>query len=961
MNDVERRKKIKEFIVFWSMKENLDKANEEEKTKESLRESGKETKIGERKFYQTFWNMLLREIFEVEPYGFIEYEKSVVVDGNTKFIDAYIKDTRVLIEQKGSDIDLDKEELQSGGIKLTPAEQARRYVRNLSYNDRARWMVVSNFKEIRIFDMNKTGSDFEVININDLDKEWYRLKFLIDVESEDIKKEMEVSVAAGRLVGELYDALYKQYKDMTDLKSQRSLNILCVRIVFCLYAEDAGLFDNKQMFYEYLKSFKEENFRDALISLFKVLNQKESERDKYLKDTLLAFPYVNGGLFAEIDVEIPQFNHEIIDLILNKMSEDFDWSKISPTIFGAIFESTLNPDTRRSGGMHYTSIENIHKVIDPLFLNDLKKEFDEIKEIKQKKNRDEKLRLFQDKISKLRFLDPAAGSGNFLTETYMSLRKIENEIIKILYIGEKNVGEMRIFETIPNYQNVIKVNIGQFYGIEINDFAVTVANTALWIAEYQMLKETEDILNIQIDYLPLKNYNHIVEGNALTLDWHTVIDSRSVDYIMGNPPFVGARLMNETQKEELNNVFAGWKNIGDLDYVSCWYKKSIDFIEGTNIKTALVSTNSICQGDSVAILWKPLFERGIEINFAYKTFKWNSQSEKKASVFCIIIGFSNINIEADTIYPKVIYENDRPQIVSHINAYLIDADDVFVESRNKPICDVPEIGIGNQPIDNGNYLFTKEEKDEFVKKEPKSEKYFYQWYGADEFINNKPRYCLYLGKCSPAELKSMPKCMERVDNVRKFRLSSKRKSTIKAAEKPTHFGTENFPNERYIVLPEVTTSKRRYIPIGFFTQDKICSNLVKLMPKASLYHFGILTSNVHMAWVRAVCGRLGDGYRYSKDIVYNNFPWPTPTDEQKMKIEETAQGILDARAKFPDSSLADLYDDITMPDILRKAHRDNDIAIMKAYGFKTSYIDFTEEDCVAELMKLYKKLKENEL
>ena len=1094
MNDVERRKKIKEFVEYWSKKDVLSRADVEEnivgaKTNDAgvkanvagakqnvvgakHREPavGVDTihsrvgakhcelavganacgarKIGERKEYQNFWNMLLLDIFEVRPYGFIEYEKAVIVDGNKKFIDGYISETKVLIEQKGSNIDLDKEEYQSGGIKLTPAQQARRYAQNLAHNENPRWMVVSNFKEIRIFDLNRTDSYFETIKLKDLDTEWYRLKFLVNVKSDDIKKEEQISIEAGKLVGKLYDALIKQYKNIDDIKSQKSLNVLCVRIVFCLYAEDAGLFAGKQMFYEYLKSFNEENFRDGLINLFKVLNQKEEERDKYLKESLLAFPYVNGGLFSDMDVEVPTFNHEIIDLILNKMSEEFNWSEISPTIFGAIFESTLNPDTRRSGGMHYTSIENIHKVIDPLFLNDLKKEFDEIREIKQKKSRDEKLKNFQDKISNIRFLDPAAGSGNFLTETYISLRKIENEIIKLLYANDKNQteGQIKIYESIADKENVIKVSIAQFYGIEINDFAVTVANTALWIAEYQALKATEDILNMQIDFLPLKSYHHIVEGNALTFDWHHVVGANPssvgaksnvvgakqnvvgakhcepetrmgelrephIDYIMGNPPFVGARLMNETQKNDLNKIFDGWKNIGDLDYVSCWYKKSVDFIENTNTKVALVSTNSICQGDSVAILWKPLFEKGIEINFAYRTFKWNSESTEKAKVHCIIVGFSNAtgahtvcpydgkNVGAkhceparvaDTrlvgvnfVNPKIIYDGDRTQVVSHINAYLIEADDVFVESRNKPICDVPEIGIGNQLIDDGNYLFTEEEKNEFIKSEPKSEKYFHKIYGAEEYINNKTRYCLYLGECSPAELKSMPKCLERVENVKKFRMSSKRAATLKLADRPAHFGTEKVPKTNYLIIPLVSSEKRRYVPIGFLTPDMFATHATQVIPNATLYHFGILTSNVHMAWMRAVAGRLKSDYRYSKDIVYNNFPWPdvlyesgriisTPTnralqvfaptkpykefEEHKKKIEETAKGILDARAKFPDSSLADLYDETTMPDILRKAHRENDKEVLKAYGFKTSHIDFTEEMCVGELMKLYKQL-----
>ena len=959
MNDVERRKKIKEFIRFWTSKENLDKANAEEQ----LKDKGGQDRIGERKFYQTFWNMLLDEIFEVKPYGFIEYEKSVVVDDSTKFIDGYIKETRVLIEQKGSNIDLDKEELQSGGIKLTPAEQARRYVKNLSFNDRAKWMVVSNFKEIRIFDMNKAGADYEVIKICDLEKEWYRLKFLVDVESEDIKKEMEVSVEAGRLVGKLYDALIKEYKDINDLKSQKSLNVLCVRIVFCLYAEDAGLFGEKQSFYEYLKSFKEENFREAIINLFKILNQKVEDRDKYLNENLLQFPYVNGGLFADIDIEIPKFNKEIIDLVLNKMSENFDWSQISPTIFGAIFESTLNPDTRRSGGMHYTSIENIHKVIDPLFLNNLKSEFEEIKDIKQKKNRDEKLKVFQDKIASLRFLDPAAGSGNFLTETYMSLRKIENDIIKLLNVDKKQIeGQKRVFDSISDKENVIKVSIAQFYGIEINDFAVTVANTALWIAEYQMLKETEDILNMQIDFLPLKSYHHIVEGNALTLNWNDVVSEKHVDFIMGNPPFVGGMLMTKEQKVEIENAFVGLKGVGEIDYVCCWYKKACDLIKGSRTKVAFVSTNSICQGQSVITFWKWLMGNyDIEIDFAYRSFVWNSESSEKAKVHCVIIGFSNKGVSGSVglklTHCKIIYESNRPQIVSHINPYIIDAEDTFIDVRSTPICDVPAMNFGNMPRDGGGFILTEDEKVQVEKSDKLAAKYIHLYLGAEEFINNKKRYCIWLQNANPKDIKDSSFLYERVNAVKKFRLASKASSTRKMAETATLFAQITQPvGLDYIIIPSVSSEKRRYVPIGFMDGNVISSNANQIIPSAQLYHFGILISNVHMAWMRAVAGRLKSDYRYSKDIVYNNFPWPEVSGEQKKKIEETAQMILDARVKFHDSSLADLYDEATMPDILRKAHRENDKAVMKAYGFKTSHADFTEEDCVAELMKLYKHL-----
>lgn len=1016
MNDVERRKKIKEFINYWSSKETLKRIDAEEASSTGeLHEPHRtgelcEPKIGERKEYQNFWNMLLSDIFEIRPYGFIEYEKSVNVEGNKKFIDGYIKETKVLIEQKGSNVDLDKPERQSGGIFLTPLEQGKRYSEKLPHNENPRWLITSNFKEIRIYDLNRTDNHFELIKLQELEKEWYRLKFLVNTKSDDIKKEQEISLEAGRLVGKLYDALYKQYKNIDDPHSQKSLNILCVRIVFCLYAEDAGLFFNKQMFYEYLKSFSEENFRDGLINLFKVLNQNENERDKYLKDSLMSFPYVNGGLFADTDVEVPTFNHEIIDLILNKMSENFDWSLISPTIFGAIFESTLNPETRRSGGMHYTSIENIHKVIDPLFLNDLKAEFNEIKAIKQKNTRNEKLKNFQNKISSLHFLDPATGSGNFLTETYRALRKIENEIIKLLYIGDKQPkGQIKLFDSFSeaDKHNIIKVSIGQFYGIEINDFAVTVANTALWIAEYQALKETEDILNMQINFLPLKNYNHIIEGNALALDWKETLVSRtgelrepSINYIMGNPPFVGAANLTKIQKNEIMTLFKSNKHAGELDYVCGWYKKTFEFIKETNTKVAFVSTNSISQGEQVAALWKGEIEDN-EINFAYRTFKWDSESSEKAKVHCVIIGFSSVKsnlsvranyaspfTQANSISLKVIYDDTKPQIVSHINPYLIEGEDVLVGSRSKPICDVIPISKGCQPTDGGNLIIEEEDYNDFVKKEPKAKKYIKKLVGAKEYINNLNRYCLWLVDATPPEIKSMPLVLERIKKCKEMRLNSSDKTTHKLAERP-HLFRETYNPKTYVIIPSTSSENRKYVPIGFLDENTISTNANLIIPEAPIYYFGILTSNVHMAWMRAVAGRLKSDYRYSKDIVYNNFPWPdvlyegshsspirqsSPSspiqsglaklrshkefEEHKKKIEETAKAILDIRAKFPDSSLADLYDDTTMPDTLRKAHRENDKAVMNAYGFKISYTEFSENDCVTKLMKLYKKLTE---
>lgn len=551
-------------------------------------------------------------------------------------------------------------------------------------------------------------------------------------------------------------------------------------------------------------------------------------------------------------------------------------------------------------------------------------------------------------INESRATDPAAGSGNFLTETYISLRRLENNVLRELSHGQISFGDAG--------WNPIQVSISQFYGIEINDFAVTVAKTALWIAESQMMKETESIVLMHLDFLPLKTNASITEGNALHIDWESIVPKYKLSYIMGNPPFVGARMMAKEQKSDLLTVFGSkWKNAGNLDYVSCWYKKAADMMKNTNIRAALVSTNSVSQGESVANLWRPLFEDGVHIDFAHRTFRWDSEAKIKAHVHCVIIGFSI----APYNHERIIYTDGRPQIVDNINGYLINADNIFVESRNKPICDIPELGIGNKPIDGGNYLFTKEERDEFLKKEPNAQKYFRLWYGAQEFLENKPRYCLWLRHCPPNELRDMPECMKRVEAVRQLRLASKSAGTRKIADTPTKFHVENFPTSNYIVIPEISSEKRRYVPMGFMGPDVLCSNRVKISQNATLYHFGILTSNVHMAWMRAVCGRLEMRYCYSVNIVYNNFPWPTPTEAQKTRIEKTAQAILDARALYPESTLSDLYDDVAMPPELRTAHQNNDRAVMAAYGFTGSAAFSSESACVAELMKLYQKLVES--
>lgn len=918
MKDTEIRQNAKAFAEYWK-----DKGYEKGES-------------------QPFWLSLLRDVLGVaEPEKFIQFEEQVMID-HTSFIDGHIPTTHVLIEQKSRDKDLRKPIKQSDGSLLNPFQQAQRYSAGLPYSQRPRWIVTCNFNEFLVYDMENPKGEPEQILLKDLEKEYYRLKFITDTGDENIHKEMEVSIQAGNLVGVLYDEILRQYRDPEDPETLKSLNMLCVRLVFCLYAEDAGIFGEHSKFHNYIKSFSAKDMRKALIELFKILNQKPEDRDPYEDEQLLAFPYVNGGLFAGDDIEIPQMNDRIRDILLRQASEDFDWSDISPTIFGAVFESTLNPETRRSGGMHYTSIENIHKVIDPLFLDELRAELDEIKEISVDKTRVTKLKAFQDKISKLTFFDPACGSGNFLTETYISLRRLENDVLRCLS------NQITMFTDFAP----IKVSIGQFYGIEINDFAVTVAKTALWIAESQMMKETEDILHTDLDFLPLKSYANITEDNALRIDWEAVVPKEKLNYIMGNPPFVGARLMSKEQKDDLLSVFGTkWKNVGNLDYVSCWYKKATDFMKGTHIRTALVSTNSVSQGESVAILWKPLFEDGVYIDFAHRTFRWDSEASIKAHVHCVIIGFS----AAPNNKPKIIFENDRYVKANNINGYLLDAPNVFIENISKPICNVSKMDFGSMPNDNG-YLsnYTTEEKENIVKQYPEAEGLFRKILGATEFINNKERWCLWLENASPFLLKNISPIYDAVDNVRKVRQESTREATKKLADTPMLFGENRQPKTDYLLVPSTSSERRKYIPIGFIPSDVISNNANLVVPNATLYEFGIMTSNVHMAWVRAVCGRLKSDYRYSVKLVYNNFPWPTPTDEQKAKIEQTAQTILDARALYPECSLADLYDELTMPVELRKAHQANDKAVMQAYGF--DYKTMTESECVAELMKMYKKL-----
>lgn len=896
---------------------------------------------------QPFWLSLLRDVYGVEhPEQFIHFEEQVHLD-HTSFIDGTIPETKVLIEQKGLGKDMRKPIKQSDGMLLTPFQQAKRYITELPLSQHPRWVITCNFSTFYVYDMEQPAGEPEEIQLANLEKEYYRLAFLVDTGNDYLKKEKDVSIAAGKIVGLIYDELLKQYGGNRSEETLKSLNVLCVRLVFCLYAEDAGIFGKRGMFHDYLAAFDTHHMRKALKELFEVLDQKPEERDKYLEPELAAFPYVNGGLFSDENVDVPPFTDTLRDLLLTKASADFDWSEISPTIFGAVFESTLSSKMRRSGGMHYTSIENIHNVIDPLFLNELQREFNAICEIGVDKTRDKKLKDFQKKLASFQFMDPACGSGNFLTETYLSLRKLENDILRVLMRGQMVLAYGEI--------TPIQVSINQFYGIEINDFAVTVAKTALWIAESQMMKQTEDIIHTSLDFLPLKTNAHIVEGNALDIDWNSIVPAYRLSYIMENPPFVGKKYQTASQKADMKAIFgAKTKGVGNLDYVTAWYRKSIEYMQHSNVVAAFVSTNSIVQGEHIPLFWKTLYERfSINIVFARQTFKWDSEATEKAAVHCVIIGFnSGKSVEYKRLYisDAVVHE------VSNIHPYLIEMPDIFIENRSKPLFDCKPLVYGSFALDDGNYTVSETEYNELIAKEPDIEKYLKLFIGSEEFINGKKRYCIWLKGADAREVKKIHILDERVKNVQEWRSQSKRKETVAAADTPMLFAEIRQPDADYMVIPITSSERRRYIPMGYMSRDIIASNHLLVLPDATLYEFGVLISNIHMSWMRAVAGRLKSDYNYSARIVYNNFPWCNPTDAQRAEIEKTAQGILDARKLYPDYTLADLYDPTYMPNELLNAHRVNDRAVFQAYGITSKDAAYSNEAaCVAFLMEMYKK------
>ena len=942
-SDTAQRQAARKFVEYWTFQRGSEKGED-----------------------QQFWNSLLGEVLGMDDVkSHVQYQVPVPMKGTTKFLDAWIPETRVLIEHKSRGVSLDAPQAGHGG--LTPYDQAAEYDAARPFDEKARWIVTCNFDEFRIYDRAKPLAPPLTLKLGNLPKEAYRLAFLVNPKEKAIDRELEISVQAGRIVGEIYDALLKQYNEGSllslrgdsetrslgeDSKKSPSLqnsktpssesnylaalNRLCVRLVFCLYAEDADIFP-KDCFRRLMEATPAPFLRKRLIDLFQTLDTPPDKRNPYLEPELCAFPYTNGGLFKFCQCEnvainqsqypigignigtgntstfshspddIPPISEDIRQLLIG--ASQFDWREITPTIFGALFESTLNPVTRRSGGMVYTSVENIHKVIDPLFLNDLTRRVNECVAMPPSPSRNRRLLALQ-------------------TETYICLRRLENRIIAALQQGQ---GELDLGIS-------IKVSITQFFGLEINDFAVAVAKTALWIAESQMKQETAEILHREPDYLPLKDNANIVECNALRTEWPRT------DYIIGNPPFLGYSSpgMTAESKADMAALFPKAKF---LDYVCCWYKKAAALMQGTDARCAFVSTNSITQGEQVAPLWKDI---NCEIDFAHRTFIWDNEATEKAHVHCVIIGFHANGAKVSC--PKIIFDGDKTIPAKHINGYLQDAPDAYIDCP-KPVCDdVPQMSNGSKAVDGGNLFLKPEEKDALLKSYPAIVPFILLASGSDEYVNGIERWCLWLVDASPAQLRSCPPVMERIRAVREFRLSSSKEYTRRSAERPTLFQQIRQPDAPFIIIPRVSSENRRYIPMGFLQPNVVPTDLAHFVPNATPYHFGVMTSLPHMAWTRVTCGRLKSDYRYSAKLCYNSFVWPTVTDEMREKISATAQGILDARAAHPDCTLADLYDPLTMPADLRAAHEANDRAVLAAYGLAP---DTPEPEIVAHLFKLY--------
>ena len=878
--------------------------------------------------------------------------------GHFGFADVSVPSAKAIIEQKSLGVDLDRPEVRQGR-EVTPVQQALAYANGMPYSDKPRYIVTCNFETFRIYDtqLDPTCRKRPLeLRLKDLPSNVSALRFLDGGHDAPESLSRAVSVEAGRVMGRIHDLVAAKFIDPDSEDSHHALSVFCTRVMFLMFCEDAGIIE-AGLFRDYVNSFSAEHLRRALKDLFVWLDTPEGERDPYEGGLLAKFPYMNGGLFRE-RTEIPQLDETVKYAIATEGSQAFDWSGVDPTVFGSIFEGALSHDARRAGGMHYTSPENIHRVIDPLFLDGLRDELDEILAKQSPSARTRALKAYQERLGRLSFLDPACGSGNFLTEAYVCLRRLENRVLAEL---QKSRQQTFVFEEVDG--SPVRVSLENFHGIEINDFACCVARTALWIAEKQADADTAKITRRVYDELPLCEYDTIRKGNALRMDWNDVVPAERCDYIMGNPPFIGASLCTAEQKADVVALFGKIKLSNSLDYVSGWYYKAAQMMAtNPSIMTALVSTNSICQGEQVAPLWGTLRERfDVHIDFAWRTFVWNSEATDQAHVHCVIVGFSVGSEDGGEIY----YPAGESRHAECVSPYLIDAPWVVVHSSAKAICPGhPIMKNGSKPTDGGWYLFTDEEKDDFIRREPGSARLFRPWVGSAEFINRTNRWCLYLGDVKPEEIVGMPLVVERVQAVRAVRLgtgpNSKGKTaakrppapTVKSADTPMRFFCDNVQSEPYLIVPNVSSSSRRYVPIGFVEPTVIASNLVAIAEHATLYDFGIMTSQFHNAWMRTIGGRLKSDYRYTPGLVYNTFPWPEPSEEERSQIESWAKAVLAAREAHPGCSYADLYGkslDVLFPD-LASAHRGLDAAVEAAYG-----VDFGGDEgrIVAHLFRLY--------
>ncbi|MBQ6774793.1 MAG: class I SAM-dependent DNA methyltransferase [Synergistaceae bacterium] len=893
---------------------------------------------------QKFWLELIRDVLGMNaPENFIEFEKRVSLE-HVSYIDAYIPSTGIIIEQKSTGISLDYEAKQSDGSTLSPFQQAKRYYDSLPYNQKGRYIITCNFREFRIYDMNDGGlyPKAKIIKLSDLSRSRKALDFLINPDKE-YSQEEALSIKAGELTDKLFQSLEARYIDSKNEDSRKSLHVLCVRLVFLLYADKSGVFAKNQ-FRDYLSARKIDS-RTALINLFEVLSLKPEQRSPYLIDDLKKFPFVNGGLFdnKNINIEIPLTDGEPVSTIIE--ISKFDWSQINPAIFGAIFESIFakhETKSRDSEGMHYTSTKNIHKLIDPLFMDDINARLNAYLD----SNDLQKLSQLQNELASLKFLDPACGSGNFLTETFISLRLAENKIIKALGSNAE-----------------IKVSINQFYGIEINDFAVNVAKTALWIANIQMLAKTLEETGINKPSLPLSTFDNIHRADALTLDWNEIITPSEKLFIIGNPPFAGYTSQKPEQKEAIKKVCGESASAGKIDYVCGWYYKAVDYIKTSGARAAFVSTNSIIQGDQVYSVWESLRRvPGFHIDFAYQSFKWDNEikDKVKAHVYVVIIGFSRSqNSGLKKLFTPKAEDDSKYDVkeAGNINFYLTEGPDEDIAKSFDEALDPQALRmtLGSIPVDDGNLLMTHDEMQELITANPVAKKFIRPFMNGGDFINRKPRYCLWLVDSNPDDIAKCPRVNQRVKNVEAFRLKSNKAATRKKAETPALFSEIRYSDTNYIAVPIVSSEKRKYIPIDWLPYEIIPGGHLYMIKDAGLYHFGILTSRVHMAWMRRTAGRLEMRYSYSNTIVYNTFAWPNASQSQRAKIESTAQAVLDARAKFPDTSFANLYNHLIPPE-LRRAHELNDNAVCEAYGWDKN---ISEDEIITRLFVMYHELVKN--